>query len=130
MKFAKNWGRLGMKYDLQRLYDYFYKLQSNKDYFQYFNDIEVNDSIINQNPFVPFIAEKQIKIMVGKYGDELNKLADFYANGRTTTSSNVSKNTFQVREDLIYITNNIPIMALMRELPKEVFNNMIEIYKK
>lgn len=117
-----------MKYDLQRLYDYFYKLQSNKDYFQYFNDIEVNDSIINQNPFVPFIAEKQIKIMVGKYGDELNKLADFYANGRTTTSSNVSKNTFQVREDLIYITNNIPIMALLRELPKEVFNNMIEIY--
>lgn len=115
-----------MKSELERMYDYFKSLKSNSTYSQYFNDIEVNDSIINQKPFIQETAEKQISIMICKYRNELNKLADFYANGRTTTSSNVRKNMFQVREDLIYINNQIPIMALMRELPKEALDGLFK----
>ena len=99
-KSARNWGRLGMKFELERIYDYFKSLKSNSTYSQYFNDMEVNNSIINQNPFIQEIAETQISIMVRKYENELNKLADFYANGRKTMSSNVRKNAFQVRNGL------------------------------
>lgn len=115
-----------MKSELERMYDYFKSLKSNSTYSQYFNDIEVNYSIINQKPFIQETAENQISIMICKYGNELNKLADFYANGRTATSSNVRKNMFQVREDLIYINKQIPIMALMRELPKEALDSLFK----
>ena len=52
-----------MKSELERIYDYFKSLKSNSTYSQYFNDIEVNNSIINQNPFIQEIAETQISIM-------------------------------------------------------------------
>ena len=65
--------------------------------------------------------------MVGKYGDDLNWLAGVYQNGMTVVPNPPKKDKDQLKTELSYINNQIPIIALKRELTSHAFNKLLGI---
>ena len=72
-------------------------------------------------------AKNQISTMVGKYGDDLNWLAGVYQNGMTVVPNPPKKDSDQLKNELSYINNQIPIIALKRELTSYAFNKLLGI---
>lgn len=116
-----------MKYNIQELYKKFEEVKSTKEYFDYFKDICDNSEIINNVPFDEIKAKNQISIMVRKYGDDLNWLAAVYENGMTVVPNPPKKDKEQLKNELCYINNQIPIIALKRELTSHAFNKLLRI---
>ena len=116
-----------MKYNIQELYKKFEEVKSTKEYLDYFKDICDNSEIINGFPFDETKAKNKISIMVGKYGDDLNWLAGVYQNGMTVVPNPPKKDSDQLKNELSYINNQIPIIALKRELTSHAFNKLLGI---
>ena len=116
-----------MKYNIQELYKKFEEVKSTKEYLDYFKDICDNSEIINGFPFDETKAKNQISTMVGKYGDDLNWLAGVYQNGMTVVPNPPKKDSDQLKNELSYINNQIPIIALKRELTSCAFNKLLGI---
>ena len=116
-----------MKYNIQELYKKFEEVKSTKEYLNYFKDICDNSEIINGFPFDEAKAKNKISIMVGKYGDDLNWLAEVYQNGMTVVPNPPKKDSDQLKNELSYINNQIPIIALKRELTSYAFNKLLGI---
>ena len=116
-----------MKYNIQELYKKFEEVKSTKEYADYFKDICDNSEIINGFPFDETKAKNQISTMVGKYGDDLNWLAGVYQNGMTVVPNPPKKDSDQLKNELSYINNQIPIIALKRELTSYAFNKLLGI---
>ncbi len=116
-----------MKYNIQELYKKFEEVKSTKEYWDYFKDICDNSEIINGFPFDEAKAKNKISIMVGKYGDDLNWLAKVYQNGMTVVPNSPKKDSDQLKNELSYINNQIPIIALKRELTSYAFNKLLGI---
>lgn len=116
-----------MKYNIQELYKKFEEVKSTKEYLDYFKDICDNSEIINGFPFDETKAKNQISTMVGKYGDDLNWLAGVYQNGMTVVPNPPKKDSDQLKNELSYINNQIPIIALKRELTSYAFNKLLGI---
>ena len=116
-----------MKYNIQELYKKFEEVKSTKEYLDYFKDICDNSEIINAFPFDETKAKNQISTMVGKYGYDLNWLAGVYNNGMTVVKNAPKKDEYQLKMGLIYINNQIPIIALKRELTSYAFNKLLGI---
>ena len=114
-----------MKYNIQELYKKFEEVKSTKEYLDYFKDICDNSEIINGFPFDETKAKNQISTMVGKYGDDLNWLAGVYQNGMTVVPNPPKKDSDQLKNELSYINNQIPIIALKRELTSYAFNKLL-----
>ena len=115
-----------MNYNIQKIYKKFEEVKSTKEYFDYFKDICDNSEIINDFSFDETKAKNQISIMVRKYGDDLNWLAAIYENGMTVVSNPPKKDEVQLKNELFYINNQIPIIALKRELTSQAFNKLLE----
>ena len=116
-----------MKYNIQGLYKKFEEVKSTKEYSDYFKDICDNSEIIYGFPFDETKAKNQISTMVGKYGDDLNWLAGVYQNGMTVVPNPPKKDKDQLKNELSYINNQIPIIALKRELTSHAFNKLLGI---
>ena len=116
-----------MKYNIQELYKKFEEVKSTKEYWDYFKDICDNSEIINGFPFDETKAKNQISTMIGKYGDDLNWLAGVYQNGMTVVPNPPKKDSDQLKNELSYINNQIPIIALKRELTSYAFNKLLGI---
>lgn len=116
-----------MNYNFQRLYKEFEKVKSAKEYEDYFKDISDNLEIVNRIPFNEDEATKQISDISKKYEDELNWLAGVYSNGMTVVKNVPKKDEYQLKMGLIYINNQIPIIALKRELTSYAFNKLLGI---
>ena len=116
-----------MKYNIQELYKKFEEVKSTKEYLDYFKDICDNSEIINGFPFDETKAKNQISTMVGKYSDDLNWLAGVYQNGMTVVPNPPKKDSDQLKNELSYINNQIPIIALKRELTSYAFNKLLGI---
>lgn len=116
-----------MNYNFQQLYKEFEEVKSTKEYLDYFKDICDNSEIINGFPFDEAKAKNKISIMVGKYGDDLNWLAVVYQNGMTVVPNPPKKDSNQLKNELSYINNQIPIIALKRELTSYAFNKLLGI---
>ena len=113
-----------MKYNIQELYKKFEEVKSTKEYLDYFKDICDNSEIINGFPFDETKAKNQISTMIGKYGDDLNWLAGVYQNGMTVVPNPPKKDSDQLKNELSYINNQIPIIALKRELTSYALNKL------
>ena len=116
-----------MKYNIQELYKKFEEVKSTKEYLDYFKDICDNSEIINGFPFDEAKAKNKISIMAGKYGDDLNWLAGVYQNGMTVVPNPPKKDSDQLKNELSYINNQIPIIALKQELTSYAFNKLLGI---
>ena len=116
-----------IKYNFQRLYKEFERVKSAKEYEDYFKDISDNLEIVNRIPFNEDEATKQISDISKKYEDELNWLAGVYNNGMTVVKNAPKKDEYQLKMGLIYINNQIPIIALKRELTSYAFNKLLGI---
>ena len=116
-----------MNYDFQELYKKFEEVKSKKEYSDYFKDICENSEIINAFPFDETKAKNQISTMVEKYGNDLNWLAGVYQNGMTVVSFAPKKDQNQLKLELLYTNNQIPIIALKRELTSHAFNKLLGI---
>lgn len=127
MKFAESWGLLGMDYNFEQAYKEFEKIKSAKEFLEYCDDITKTSEIINRIPFDEKEATKHISDMSIKYEKELNWLAGVYANGMTVVRNATIKNEAELRNQLFYIYNQIPIIALMRELDSHTKKRLLGI---
>lgn len=127
MKFAESWGLSGMDYNFEQAYKEFEKIKSAKEFLEYCDDITKTSEVINKIPFDEKEAAKQISDMSKKYENELNWLARVYANGMTVVQNAPIKNEAELRNELFYINNQIPIIALMRELDSDALKKLLGI---
>lgn len=116
-----------MQFNLQEIYKKFDEVKSAKEYTDYVKDILDNANEINRIPFDETEAANRISVMIGKYGDELNWIASVYGNGMTVVTNAPRKNESQLKQELIYTNNQIPIIALKRELTSYAFKKYVGI---
>lgn len=126
-KFVESWGLSGMDYNFEQAYKEFEKIKSAKEFLEYCDDITKTSEVINKIPFDEEEAAKQISDMSKKYENELNWLARVYANGMTVVQNAPIKNEAELRNELFYINNQIPIIALMRELDSHALKKLLGI---
>lgn len=125
-KFVKNWGRLGMNFNLNYIYKMFNELKEKHDFKEYLDEMEDNDKILSENPFNMQRAQERISKLTGKYRFEINMLARFYGNGKSVINQPVSKMPVDVWKDLHYINQHIPLFALERKGISDFLNRKIE----
>ena len=116
-----------MDYNFEQAYKEFEKIKSSKEFLEYCDDITKTSEIINRIPFDEKEAAKQISDMSKKYENELNWLARVYANGMTVVQNAPIKNEAELRNELFYINNQIPIIALMRELDSHALKKLLGV---
>lgn len=116
-----------MDYNFEQAYKEFERKKSAKEFWEYCNDIAKTSEIINKIPFDEKEATKHISDMSIKYEKELNWLAGVYANGMTVVRNATIKNEAELRNQLFYIYNQIPIIALMRELDSHAKKRLLGI---
>ena len=116
-----------MDYNFEQAYKEFEKIKSAKEFLEYCDDIAKTSEVINKIPFDEKEAAKQISDMSKKYENELNWLAGVYANGMTVVQNAPIKNEAELRNELFYINNQIPIIALMRELDSHAIKKLLGI---
>lgn len=116
-----------MNYNFQQLYKEFERVKFAKEYEDYFKDISDNLEIINRIPFNENEAMKQISDISKKYEGELNWLAEVYNNGMIVVTNVPQRDEQQLKTELTYINNQIPIIALKRELTSHAFNKLLGI---
>ena len=116
-----------MNFNFENLYKKFDEVKSAKEYTDYIKDINDNLQIINSFPFDSIRARHQLSNLTTKYEDELNFLASAHGNGMTVVKTATNKNDAQLKYDLDYINNQIPIIALMRELDSYAFKKLLGI---
>ena len=110
-----------MDYNFEQAYKEFEKIKSAKEFLEYCDDITKTSEIINRIPFDEKEAAKQISDMSKKY-----------ENGKTSRVMTVVqnapiKNEAELRNELFYINNQIPIIALMRELDSHALKKLLGI---
>lgn len=113
-----------MNINYERAYAEFEKILSFSKNADYLNDRNINFQILNTFPFNKKMAELQIGKMVSKYRIELNFIANLTGNGKTVIYSEIQKSDSQIRNDLTYINNQIPVIACFRHFSKEMFEKM------
>ena len=116
-----------MKYNFQKLYKEFEKVKTSKEYMEYCKNMSDNLKVINNTPFDGQKARKQIANMTREYGEDFNWLAEIYGNGMTVVPFAHEKSDDQLKDELIYINNQIPIIALKRELASYAFDKLLGI---
>jgi len=113
-----------MNFNLEQIYKIFEQYKDSKDFRDYVDEINECDLILHSNPFDIERARQQISKLTTKYQEDLNWLASIYGNGMTVTSQPVTKTAGQIFNDLQYINNHIPLIALRR---KGLFNLLKEL---
>ena len=116
-----------MDYNFEQAYKEFEKIKSSKEFLEYCDDITKTSEIINKIPFDEKEATKQISDMSIKYEKELNWLAGVYANGMIVVRNATIKNKDELIRQLFYINNQIPIIALMRELDSHALKKLLGV---
>lgn len=116
-----------MNFNFENLYKKFDEVKSAKEYADYIKDLNDNLQIINSFPFDEIRARHQLSQLTTKYEDELNYLASAYGNGMTVVKATTYKSDIQLKSDLAYINDQIPIVALMRELDSYTFKKLLGI---
>ena len=105
----------------------FEQYKSASEFKDYFDEIVENNRILNEVPFNTEKAKWQVSKLSEKYGQDLNWLAAGYSNGRVVTNQQITKTPQQIWDDLRYINDHIPIIALKRELTSYAFNKLLGI---
>ena len=105
----------------------FEQYKNSSEFKDYFDEIVENNRILNEVPFNVEKAKWQVSKLSEKYGQDLNWLAAGYSNGRVVTNQQITKTPQQIWDDLRYINDHIPIIALKRELASHAFNKLLGI---
>ncbi len=108
-----------MNYDMNKIYTIFEQYKNSKEFSEYFDEIIDNRRILSDNPFKAQKAQQQISKLTIKYQREFNLIATMYGNDMWVTSLPVQKTPHQIFFELQYINNNIPLVALIREIGAE-----------
>lgn len=118
-----------MSFNFENLHKKFEEIKSAKEYAEYIKDINDNLEIIYSCPFDEIRARHQLSQLTTKYEDELNSLASAYGNGMTVVKTALAsyKSDTQLKYDLTYINDQMPIIALMRELDSYTFKKLLGI---
>lgn len=103
-----------MNFDFNDIYKKFDAAKSIYDFSEYVKEIIENNHIIEN--FSRTSAIKQTKKLTAKYGIEFNILALIYQNGKNVVPEALaySKSDDDLRNDLIYANNHIPLFAIER----------------
>ena len=117
-------------YDFSDYYKAFEQVKLQKEFTDYCMEMSENVSILNGIPFDVHRAKAQINRLTVKYEHDLNRLANVYGNGMYVVyeigDNNIAKNDFQIiKNELQYINNQIPIIAIIREIPKESIKKLL-----
>ena len=112
-------------FDLQKFYDLFDRIKSQKEYLEYCKEMQENNRILNEKPFNYIEADNQVKKLINKYEAELNAIALLLQNGMKTTTVN-TKAPEQIRGELQYVNSCIPLIALIQTMVSEELNKIIE----
>ncbi len=105
----------------------FEQYKNASEFKDYFDEIVENNRILNEVPFDAEKAKWQVSKLSEKYSQDLNWLAAGYSNGRVVTNQQITKTPQQIWDDLRYINDHIPIIALKRELTSYAFNKLLGI---
>lgn len=114
-----------MKYNFDEFYKEFEKVKFQKEFMDYCSEMRENASILNGIPFDENKAQSQINKLIAKYEYDLNCLANIYNNGMIAVKTTTEKTAFQRKNELQYINNQIPIIALFRELSKKALAKLL-----
>ena len=114
-----------MKCDFSEFYKLFEQVKWQKEFINYRLEMDENTYILNSIPFKQSIAKAQIHKLTTKYKNDLNRLANIYENGMFVVNETPKKNEKQIKNELQYINNQIPIIALVRELSKESIEKLL-----
>lgn len=114
-----------MNYNFDEFYKAFEKVKSQKEFMDYCSEMRENASILNSIPFDENKAQSQINKLIAKYEHDLNCLANIYNNGMIVVKTTTKKSAFQRKDELQYINNQIPIIALFRELSKKALEELL-----
>lgn len=104
-----------MNFDLSEIYRIFENVKEKHDFKEYFDEIDENNKILNENPFDMQKAQQRISKLTTKYRMELNMLAYIYGNNMSVTNQPVAKTSKILWNDLQYINQHIPLFALERK---------------
>ena len=104
-----------MKFDLNDIYRIFGEVKEKHDLKEYCDEMSENNRILNEIPFDTQKARQQISKLTTKYQFELNMLAYIYGNNMSVTYQPVSKTLENLKYDLQYINQHIPLFALERK---------------
>ena len=116
-----------MTFNWDMVYHIFEQYKNILEFKDYFDEMDKNRCILTEVPFNVEKAKWQVSKLSEKYGQDLNWLAAGYSNGRVVTNQQITKTPQQIWDDLRYINDHIPIIALKRELTSYAFTKLLGI---
>lgn len=103
-----------MRFDFEEIHKLYEKAKETHDFQEYIDEIEENYNILYSPYFDLYKAKKQIDKLTGKYQIEFNILAKLQDNGMYVTTQSAIRTDHEIKSDLLYINNCIPLFALER----------------
>ena len=104
-----------MNFDLNDIYKIFDEVKEKQDFKEYCDEMGENNRILNEIPFDIQKAQQQISKLIANYQLEFNMLAYIYGNNMSVTNQPVLKTAENLKYDLRYINQHIPLFALERK---------------
>lgn len=111
--------------NMNQIYHTFEQYKDYKEFYDYCNEISENIRMLKTCPFDVISAKSQISKLTGKYMQDFNWIASLYNNGRAVTIQPLQKTDEEIWNDLKYINDHIPLIALRRKFGSEFIKQML-----
>lgn len=110
-----------MEYNWEMIYNTFNQFKDTKEYAEYFSEITQISIILNSYYFDESTASILCSKLALKYEQEINdQPVQFGIKVTVVKNSANAKTPEELRNDLQYFLNHIPLFALKRELKSEI----------
>ena len=119
----ENGSRFNMNFE--RFYNLYEQIKQMKEFSEFEKERYENNYILNEKPFDKNKANQQVIMLINKYGIELNTIAILSRNGKTTTKQDHAKTEIQIKSELDYINQCIPLIALIRTQISSELNEIL-----
>lgn len=113
--------------DYKRAYQEFEKVKHQKEYHEYSSELNEITRLLNSVPFDSARASLACSYLASKYENEINQQPGRPGEKMTVIrGTNLpAKTSAELREDLLYFRDHIPIFALKREIKNDAIKALL-----
>ena len=118
-----------MSYNWEQIYKTFDEVKTAEEYKEYINEMQCISNLLQSPILETEKASQLVSYLAGKYEDEINNEPPQFGIKRTVVKTNQAamKPSSDLRNDLIFFQQHIPVYALKRETKSEVLKFLLGI---
>lgn len=116
-----------MGIDYKKIYHEFEQLKHEKEFFEYASELNEVNQLLSTYPFDSARAAQMCSYLTNKYENEINQQPGRSGEKMTVIKGNnlPTKTPAELRYDLGYFKDHIPVFALKREIKNEALKTLL-----